>query len=332
MDEEENWQPMGFRVIKTAVATLAAIYTAMLLHVDNPLSAGILAIMGVDTTRWRGIRTVFARFGASVIGLGVASLLFYFFGFHIWVLSIYILLAFPVVTRFGFKEGVVTGAVIVFHLFASGVVSWRTVGNEIELLLIGLGWATFFNLAYMPKEGKTLEALRAATEESFSAVFAELARFLRDPSVVWSGGEMLNAEKAIENGIAVSKRARENRLIPQNEPWLLYFHMRREQLDSIELMMESVAIVSERVPQALDIAALFERLSVDVRSEYYEGNTARRLADLEREFKRMELPRTRDEFETRAALFSLCRELRRFLEIAKREKKQRSSSPEQVIQ
>ncbi|CAM3864759.1 aromatic acid exporter family protein [Cohnella lubricantis] len=323
---------MGYRVIKTAVATLAAIYAATLLQLDNPLSAGILAIMGVDTTRWRGLRTVFARFGASVVGLGVASMLFYFFGFHIWVLSVYILLAFPVVARFGFSAGVVTGAVVVFHLFGSGDISWASIGNEIALLLIGLGIATLLNLAYMPKESKTLESLRSRTEESFSGVFAGMASYLRDPEIVWSGGEMLDAESAIERGVAVAKRAQENRFVQQNEPWLLYFHMRRQQLDSIELMMESVAIVSQRVPQALDIAALFERLSVDVRSEYYEGNTERELARLEQQFKRMELPSTREEFETRAALFSLCRELRRFLSIAMREKKQRSSSPNQVIQ
>jgi len=323
---------MGFRVIKTAVAALTAIYAAILLQVENPLSAGILAIMGVDTTRWRGLRTVFARFGASLVGLVVASLLFYFCGFQIWVLSVYILIAFPLIARFGFKEGVVTGAVVVFHLFSSGEVSAKTIGNEVLLLLIGLGWATFFNLVYMPRESKTLEALRRTTEEGFAAVFGELARFLRDPSTVWSGDEMLKAEAAIEEGIVVAKRTRENRLIPQTEPWLLYFHMRRQQLDSIQLMMESVALASQRVPQALDIARLFDGLAEDVRSEYYEGKTELRLDKLESEFRSMPLPATRDEFETRAALFQLCRELRRFLSIAKREKKRRSSSTRQVIE
>ncbi len=323
---------MGFRVIKTAVAALTAIYAAILLQVENPLSAGILAIMGVDTTRWRGLRTVFARFGASLVGLAVASLLFYFCGFQIWVLSVYILIAFPLIARFGFKEGVVTGAVVVFHLFSSGEVSAKTIGNEVLLLLIGLGWATFFNLVYMPRESKTLEALRRTTEEGFAAVFGELARFLRDPSTVWSGDEMLKAEAAIEEGIVVAKRTRENRLIPQTEPWLLYFHMRRQQLDSIQLMMESVALASQRVPQALDIARLFDGLAEDVRSDYYEGKTELRLDKLESEFRGMPLPATRDEFETRAALFQLCRELRRFLSIAKREKKRRSSSTRQVIE
>ncbi|MBB6730378.1 aromatic acid exporter family protein [Cohnella zeiphila] len=323
---------MGIRVIKTAVATLTAIYAAMLLNVDNPLAAGILAIMGVDTTRWRGVRTVLARFGASAVGLGVASALFYFFGFHIWVLSVYILIAFPLVARAGFKEGIVTGAVVVFHLFATGVVSVHTISNELFLLLIGLGWATFFNFVYMPKEKKTLEKLREETELGFAAVFAELARYLRNPDRIWSGGELLATESAVEEGMAVANRARENRLLPQTEPWLLYFHMRRQQLDSIQSMMESVALASERVPQAQDIAGLFERLADDVRSDYYEGQTETGLDSLERQFKSMALPATRDEFETRAALLQLCRELRRYLSIAKREKKRRSSSQQSVIE
>ena len=46
---------------------------ALLLGVDNPLAAGILAILGIDTTRWRGMKTVFARFVASVLGLIVSD-------------------------------------------------------------------------------------------------------------------------------------------------------------------------------------------------------------------------------------------------------------------
>jgi uncharacterized membrane protein YgaE (UPF0421/DUF939 family) len=163
-------------------------------------------------------------------------------------------------------------------------------------------------------------------------VFSELARYLRNPDRVWAGGELLATEAAVEEGMAVAKRARENRLLPQTEPWQLYFHMRRQQLDQVQSMMELVALVSERVPQGHDIAGLFERLADDVRSDFYEGQTESGLDVLERQFKHMPLPATRDEFETRAALLQLCRELRTYLSIAKREKKRRSSSPQSVIE
>lgn len=323
---------MGFRVIKTAIATLVAIYTAFLLDIDNPLGAGLLAILGVETTRWRGLRSVFARFMASVLGLFLASVLFETVGFEIWVLSMYIVIAYPVLARVGLKDGIVTGSVVVFHLFASGEVSMHTIGTELQLLLIGLGWATVFNLIYMPKEGKTLEKLRHETEAAFSEIFRELAIHLRNPDTVWAGEEVLASSQAIDEGIEVAGRARENRFIPQNEPWLLYFHMRRGQLESIQLMMESVAFISRRLPHADLIAELFDRLTSDVKSEFYEGETERRLGELDKSFRGMPLPATREEFETRAALFQLTRELRRYLSIASRVKKRKSPSASSIIQ
>ncbi|WP_373231546.1 aromatic acid exporter family protein [Cohnella sp.] len=323
---------MGFRVIKTAVATLAAIYTAYLIGVDNPLSAGLLAILGVETTRWKGIRIVFTRFMASVLGLLMASILFQFIGFHIWVLAVYILIAYPILARTGLKDGIITGSVIVFHLFARGEVTLDVIMTELQLLAIGLGWATVLNLIYMPKESKTLAALRNRTEQGFSDIFLRLAQHLRNPDSLWDGKEVLETEAVIENGIEVANRARENRLIPQDEPWQLYYQMRQQQLESIQLMMESIAFVSKHVPQAEHIALLFDRLTEDVKSDYYEGETERMLIELEASFRGMPLPATRDEFEIRSSLFQLLRELRRYLAIASREKKRKATSAKAVIQ
>jgi uncharacterized membrane protein YgaE (UPF0421/DUF939 family) len=323
---------MGFRVIKTAIATILAIYTALLLGVDNPLSAGILAILGIDTTRWRGIKSVSARFLASLFGLIIASLLFYYLGFHIWVLAVFILLAYPILTRTGLRDGIITGSVIVFHIFANGEITFDGIMTELQLLTIGLGSATLLNLIYMPKENKILLALREQTEQGFSLIFQNLALYLRGVNTEWSGAEMLSTEAAIEEGIRVALRARENRLIPQDEPWQLYYHMRRQQLESIALMMESVAFVSSHVPQAELLAVLFDRLSEDVKSEYYEGETERRLLLLEQSYKNMPLPASREEFEIRSSLFQLSRELRRFLAIASREKKRKETSAPSLIQ
>ncbi|BBI33623.1 aromatic acid exporter family protein [Cohnella abietis] len=323
---------MGFRVIKTAIATLAAIYTAYLLGVENPLSAGILAIMGVDTTRWKGIRSVSARIMASLLGLLLASFLFEFIGYYIWVLAVYILISYPLQARTGLKDGIITGSVIVFHLFARGEVTFHGILTELELLVIGLGWATAVNLIYTPKENTTLIALRNKTEQGFSDIFHNLAKHLRSPDFVWDGKEILRTESVIDEGIMVAQRARENRLIPQDEPWQLYFQMRSQQHESIKLMVESIAFISNHVPQAELIAVLFDRLMEDVKSEFYEGNTEQMLTELEKSFREMPLPVSRDEFETRSSLLHVSRELRRFLGIASREKKRKSTSAQAIIQ
>ncbi|MOA18065.1 hypothetical protein D3C78_1383510 [compost metagenome] len=102
--------------------------------------------------------------------------------------------------------------------------------------------------------------------------------------------------------------------------------MRRQQLESIQQMLVSLARVYERFPQSGPIADVLERLAEDVKSEEYQGFAEEQLIELSKMFRAMELPQTRDEFEVRAALRMLLHELDRFLHIAKRLKKKKEAS------
>lgn len=53
---------MGFRVIKTAAATLLSVLVASAVGIPNAQSAGLLAILGVEVTLKRSFRTITARF------------------------------------------------------------------------------------------------------------------------------------------------------------------------------------------------------------------------------------------------------------------------------
>ncbi|MCA0758537.1 aromatic acid exporter family protein [Paenibacillus sp. N4] len=314
---------MGIRIVKTALAAIAAIYTAVYFGLEPPLGAGILAILGVEVTRMKGLKSAFVRFVASALGLFFASFVFSLLGFHIWAVAIFILITFPVLSRFQLKDGIVTSSVIVFHLFAREEVTTGIIANEIMLLLAGLGWATVINIIYMPKDEHKLVRHRGTIEESFSVIFREMALTLRSPSHVWNGSEILEAYNAIEEGAQRSVLSRENRLWGQEQYWTTYFEMRRQQLESVQQMLVELALVYEKFPQAVMIAELLEQLSGDVKSDVYEGSVEERLYALSRVFRTMELPKTREEFEARAALLMLLHELERYLSIAKRLKKRK---------
>ncbi|WP_424765978.1 aromatic acid exporter family protein [Paenibacillus sp. sgz302251] len=314
---------MGIRIIKTALAAIAAIYTAVYLGLEPPLGAGILAILGVEVTRLKGLKSAFVRFVASVLGLFFASLIFTVFGFHIWAVAVFILITFPILSRFQLKDGIVTSSVIVFHLFNHGQVTIHVIGNEILLLFAGLGWATIVNIIYMPKDEHQLNYYRTRIEQGFGIIFNEMAITLRNPSHVWNGGEILDAYSAIEEGAQRSARNRENRLWGQEHYWSSYFEMRREQLESVQQMLVELAFVYEKFPQAALIAELLEQLSNDVKSDVYEGSVEGRINELTQQFRMMELPKTRGEFEVRASLLMLLRELERYLSVAKRLKKRK---------
>ncbi|GGD64097.1 aromatic acid exporter family protein [Paenibacillus nasutitermitis] len=320
---------MGIRVIKTALAALAALYTAHYIGLETPLSAGLLAILGVEVTRMKGLKSAFERFMASVLGLFIASFIFLTLGFHLWTISIFVLLVFPVLARLQLKDGIVTSAVIVFHIYAREAVTEALIFNEILLLLTGLGWATVINLIYMPKEEKRLTFLRHETERLFGEIFHYMGQTLRTPLLVWNGEELLAAGRVIDEGILKADMRKENRFWGQDEDswqsWPTYFEMRRQQLESIQHMLVLLAFVYEMLPQGEQVAELFESLPDDVKSDVYEGSIERKLSELEQRFRSMDLPASREEFEVRAALLQLMHELQRYLSIAKRWKKQKNS-------
>ncbi|NIK76545.1 uncharacterized membrane protein YgaE (UPF0421/DUF939 family) [Paenibacillus castaneae] len=319
---------MGIRIIKTALAAIAAIYTAAYFGLEPPLSAGILAILGVEVTRAKGLKGAAVRFIASVLGLFFASLIFTLLGFHIWVVAVFILLTFPVLSQFQLKNGIVTSSVIVFHLFNYGQVSWDIIGNEILLLIAGLGWATFLNMIYMPKDEQHLSSQRHLIEQSFGVIFQEMSLTLRNPSHIWNGEEILTAYNAIEKGAQSSVRNLENRIWGHEPYWPTYFEMRRQQLESVQQMLAEMALIYARFPQAVLVAELLDQLSSDVKSDVYRGIVDERLNELSQLFQTMPLPQTREEFEVRAALLMLLHELQRFMSVAKRLKKRSNDSAE----
>ncbi|MHA0855308.1 aromatic acid exporter family protein [Paenibacillus sp. CMAA1364] len=311
---------MGIRVIKTAIATLISIIIADFAGIPSPQGAGLLAILGVEVTRKRSLRTISARFFASIVGLLFACFLFSIFGFHYWVLGLFVLFGFPLIVRSGFKEGIVTSSVVVFRIFAGGVLSFPALLTQIELLIIGLGSAMVVNMVYMPKGGVQMIEIRHKVDGLFAIIFSHISLTLHDPSHVWDGAELIEASQAIEEGSRASQRAMENQMVHPDAAWNIYFYMRKEQLDLILAMVQRIADVYQKLPQGELVADLMEQLSHDVTKSAYTGNTEVLLEQLEQDFKQMDLPNTREEFEIRSSILQLCRELSLYLKIAKKSK------------
>ncbi|MNB72367.1 hypothetical protein D3C75_189520 [compost metagenome] len=311
---------MGFRIIKTAAATLLSVLLAAAAGIPNAQSAGLLAILGVEVTRKRSLRTITARFVASLVGLLIGCGLFKIFGFEYWVLGLFVLLGFPLIVRSGFKEGIVTSSVIVFRVFGQAELNLGIILQQVELLIIGLGSAGLCNLIYMPKSDQMMYGIRKEVDGLFSVIFRQFSQSLRDPQYVWDGKELIQAGGAIQRGLSAAAREMENSVIHPDEAWNVYFYMRKEQLESIQNMLQLLSQVYQHLPHGKMVAELFEQLSQDVLNEGYTGRTESLLTDLEESFKEMSLPSSREEFEVRSAILQLCRELALYLKIAKQYK------------
>ena len=319
---------MGIRIIKTAIATIIAIYLALYFNLENALSAGVFAILGLEATRMKGFQKTVIRFLASVLGLFFASFIFIWCGFNYWAVALFVLIVFPVLARFQLNDGIVTCCVIVFHLFGNGQVTFTFLFNEVSLLFIGLGTSIIINMFVMPKDEQKINSLRAEIEQNYNKIFQNLATTLRHPNHVWSGEQLLLAEKLIKHGKVVAVRNKENKFWDKEVYWITYFEMRSQQFFTITKMMEMVALVHGKVEQSERIAEVLEQLGEDTQSDVYKGEVKERLAGLVASFRSMPLPNTRDEFETRASLLMLMYEIDSYLEIAQKLKRRQTEKPE----
>ncbi|MEX2415179.1 MAG: aromatic acid exporter family protein [Paenibacillaceae bacterium] len=311
---------MGIRVIKTAIAAVAAIYIADWLSLTSPLSAGLLAVLGVDVTRKRTIRNAFQRYASSILGLLFAALIFQIFGFHIWVVALFILINYPVLARIKLKDGIIASSVIMFHVFGEGHISLDILINEVLLLSIGLGAGALINMIYMPGNEEKLEKTRERLEMLFSEIFSYFAKHLRETNTIWDGHELLEATDQIKEGLLLANRSSENSLFRSEHDWFVYFLMRQQQLESIHRMVDIIAHVYSILPHGHLVAEMFDELSRDVKAKYYTGKVSDMLERVEQEFKQMNLPISRTEFEVRSSIMQLAIELKNYLSIAKSQK------------
>jgi uncharacterized membrane protein YgaE (UPF0421/DUF939 family) len=317
---------IGIRVIKTAIAVIVSITLASWIGLKNPNSAGLLSILGIEVTKRKGLRSAFARISASILGLLVASALFSMLGFHVWVISLFVLIVFPILHRLRLSDGAVTGSVTMFHLYLAQTITAELVLNEILLLFVGLGSATLINIMYFPKNDAMIRAYKSKLEQLYASIFLHIAEHLKDETVVWDGSELLEASRLVEEGAYKVSHSLENSLVFVQDAyvyWQMYFYMRREQLESIQRMLGLVAQVSRTIPQGESLASIFEELSEDVKKEYYTGRSEQKLKELEDRYKKMPLPTTREEFELRSALLQLTRELYIYLMEAKKQKQKK---------
>ena len=303
------------KTIKIVLATLISILIAQVLNLEYPLAAGIIAILSVLDTKIASIKTAIARIGSTLLAFAVASVVFYLLGYSVWTFSLYLLIYVPIAYHFDLQSGIAPCSVLVTHFVTaqSIAVYWQING----LLIMGIGAviAVALNL-WMPSYEKDLNKNVRYIEE-------ELRQFLKTVHAYLLG----NAEQA-----ALTDKARrltkllddtekialldyENQITSRSDYYIRYTQMRVQQVELLKVMIETLKTVELETEQNKVLAGLFNEIS----EQLHEKNTGLTLLEhistLYRYFRGSELPKSREEFESRASLFQILRDIERFIEI-----------------
>jgi uncharacterized membrane protein YgaE (UPF0421/DUF939 family) len=320
---------IGPRIIKTAIAATGAIWIAEMLSLEFSVSAGILAVLGIQVTRKRTVENVAVRFIACLIGLAFAYTFFAISAFHPIVIGALLLVLFAFLARFRLQEGIVTSIVVVLHVYRAQELSLSLLWSEVLLIVIGLGMSLAVNLSYMPSAKKRVEEISLSIDDLLSKIFIHYGHFLTKQDYVWDGQEILLLEEKLTDGKGLAIRTLENQWAHHEDDFYRFIRMREKQFDWIKRMMVLISRIHQPMEQSHLLAPLFYALSEQVKVRDYSGEILDELYRLYDGFEKIDLPHTREEFETRASLYHLLHELEQFIMIAKKEKHFKSSKKQE---
>ncbi|WP_394579823.1 aromatic acid exporter family protein [Cytobacillus firmus] len=303
---------IGYRTIKTAVGTSISIMIAQMLQLDNFVSAGILTILCIKVTKKKSLRASWDRFFACLLAMAFSSLFFEGIAYHPLVIGLLLLFFIPAAVMAKASDGIVTSSVIILHIYSAGEVSKDLLLNELGIIIVGIGVALIANL-YMPSLESKLKEYRLEIEENFKVIFDEIVRYLRTNESSWDGREITETMEMIDEAKALAFRDVENHFRRDENLYYHYFKMREKQFEIIERVLPSVTSIALPVEQGEMIADFIEELSEHI----HPGNTAllflEKLYRMKVSFENMELPKTREEFEARAALLHFVKEMEQYL-------------------
>ncbi|ERN54877.1 aromatic acid exporter family protein [Alkalihalophilus marmarensis] len=305
---------IGYRTLKTAVGAAIAIAIAQLLQLDFYASAAIITILCISITKRKSLIVSWQRFAACLIGMAYSVIIFELVGYEPWSLGLLLLVFIPTAVMLKVQEGIVTSLVIVLHLYTLQQVSTAIIINELLLIIIGIGVALIMNL-YMPSSEKVLRVYLKDIEDHFKKILHEMAEYLRHGQSDWDGAEIPETVELLKKGKNEALRNVHNHIMRYEDQYYHYFKMREKQFEIVERMMPFISSLERSLPQSVQLADFLDELSKSLSPANHVVYFLERLDQMEAEFREMELPKTREEFEIRSSLFYIMHELRQYLHI-----------------
>lgn len=306
------------RTIRIAISAVLSVLVATYLGLENPLSAGIIAILGVLDTRLETIQNALKMFLSLLLAFVVATIIFLVFDFSVFSFGIYLALYVPLAYTLKVDVGIAPSSVLVTHFIIAGSIAWSWQLNGILIMAIGLVFATIAHL-WNPSYNQKLDQRIVEIERQMSLILFLLEKRLETGNETTGRikTELQDLYEMIHAFEDLAFVELENRQFTKNgqDYYIRYAQMRKQQYEILDLITNSLANMLPNTEENKILASIFGRTA----EQLDESNTGIELlsdiSTLYRGFRDSALPQSREEFESRAVLYNILMDFERFLEL-----------------
>lgn len=303
------------KALKIAVGGGLAIMCAELLGLSYATSAGIVTLLTVQDTKRGTIQLTADRLLSFLLSVLLIFVCFHF-QFVGWINYIlYILLMVTFCCFLNWQNTISVNAVMGTHYLMTPDYSIDFAMNELALIVIGTGFALAMNWR-MPNYRNAIREDMYRVEEEMKRVLLEMASYLDGKlkrEHVWS--DLDGLEELIHEGSAKAQEQLHNTGSPEDAYCADYMEMRLQQCSMLQTMRGSIRKVKKVPVQADYIRRYLCFLAEYMHERDIPGEEMWKLQDILDQMTMEALPRSREEFESRALLFHVLMDLEEFLKV-----------------
>ncbi|MDD6796632.1 MAG: aromatic acid exporter family protein, partial [Clostridiaceae bacterium] len=263
----------NIETIKRALSASTAIFIADILGINYGVTAGIIAVLGIQNTKKETFRVAGRRILAAVISILISYGLFLVLGNSPLIFGLFLIMYIPLTKLLKIEDGMIVGAVLSTHLLSSSNLNLMWILNEIKLTFIGVLVAIIFNL-YMPSLDDEYEKNKELIERKFGVLLSNMAQSLMTKSVSIYDEKILNEVSLhIKENTDISYKIKDNFLFKKEESAVKYMDMRSSQLETIKRMRRHFA----RFYMTYNQTKILSEFTYNVANNIYEDNDCKEL-------------------------------------------------------
>ena len=298
---------------KMAISATIALIIGNILGLQYATVGAVIAILSIQDTRKKALIISYKRIVACSIGILLSVILYSVLGNGALIFGLFLIILIPITSRLKTQEGMVPAVVLSTHFLVANHITIALIFNEILLMIIGIGVAAIANI-FMPSLEDKFKYDKEWIEEHYRIIISKMSKSLITHTVDINEQKLINeVEKKLYESKETAYKIVNNNFFKSSSYYTDYINMRINQFDIIKRMRVHFQRFNIPVEQ-MNIMADFTLCVAENISEMNNCKSLLRDLDILRnEFKKMELPKTREEFESRAQLLQFLNDMEEFL-------------------
>ena len=299
--------------VKMAFSATIALIICNFFNIQYGTVSAVIAILSIQSTKRKALLVSKNRILAGVIALILSFVLYKYLGNSPVIFGVFLLIYIPITSKFKIEEGMVPAVVLSNHLLVADKLDLNLMINELLIMIIGVLIAFIANL-FMPSFDQKYDEDKLYIENELKTIVAKIGNNLLTQTVDIDEQKIIyNLEKRILDCEKTAHEIVNNKLLKNNNYYIDYINMRKNQFEIIKKMRKHF----EKFYMSYKQTKLISDFTLRVSENISEFNDCKILLDeldtLNKSFKTMELPKTREEFENRAQLIHFLNDLEEFL-------------------